>query len=67
MEDRGHDEPADLPSRLRAAEFVQEEQATVLIGLTTQMAADQVVPEGVGWTPRRDSLTFSYIWVDLLA
>ena len=44
---RGHDEPADLPSRLRAAGFVPEAQETVLIGLTAQMAASPVVPEGV--------------------
>ena len=44
---RGHDEPADLPSRLQAAGFVPEEQSTVLIGLTAEIAASPVVPEGV--------------------
>ena len=35
---RGHDRPADLPGRPRAAAFVPEEQETVLIGLTAQFA-----------------------------
>jgi GNAT superfamily N-acetyltransferase len=43
----GYDEPADLPERLRAAGFVPEDQETVLIGLTEQMAADPVLPDGV--------------------
>jgi GNAT superfamily N-acetyltransferase len=44
---RGHDEPADLPIRLQAAGWVPEEQSTVLIGLTAEIAASPVVPEGV--------------------
>jgi GNAT superfamily N-acetyltransferase len=44
---RGHDEPADITVRLRAAGFVLEEQQTVLIGLTAQMAASPVLPDGV--------------------
>src|SRR5262249_21439563 len=43
----GYDEPADLPSRLRGAGFVPETEETVLIGLTSEMAAEPVLPEGV--------------------
>jgi hypothetical protein len=44
---RGHDLPADLPDRLRAAGFVPEEQETVVIGVAAELAADPVVPAGV--------------------
>ncbi|MET7750251.1 GNAT family N-acetyltransferase [Micromonospora sp. NPDC005367] len=44
----GHDEPADLPDRLRAAGFVPEEQESVVIGPVAPLAATlPVVPEGV--------------------
>ncbi|TDC46708.1 GNAT family N-acetyltransferase [Micromonospora sp. KC207] len=44
----GHDEPADLPDRLRAAGFVPEERETVVIGPVAPLAATlPVVPEGV--------------------
>lgn len=43
----GHDEPADLTGRLRAAGFVPEEQETVLIGLTAEMATAPALPAGV--------------------
>jgi hypothetical protein len=44
----GHDEPADLPERLRAAGFVPEERETVVIGPVAPLAAAlPVVPEGV--------------------
>ncbi|MER5703425.1 GNAT family N-acetyltransferase [Micromonospora sp. NPDC002296] len=44
----GHDEPADLPDRLRAAGFVPEEQETVVIGPVAPLAAAlPVIPEGV--------------------
>jgi GNAT superfamily N-acetyltransferase len=43
----GYDEPADLPGRLRGAGFVPETEETVLIGLTSEMAADPVLPAGV--------------------
>src|SRR5215472_1763761 len=33
-----HDQPADLPARLRAAGFVPGETDTVLIGLTAELA-----------------------------
>src|SRR5215469_18140213 len=42
-----HDEPPDLAERLRTAGFVPEDEAPVLDGLTTQMAAALVLPEGV--------------------
>jgi hypothetical protein len=44
---RGHDLPADLPERLRAAGFVPEEQETVLIGRTAELAVPAAPPEGV--------------------
>lgn len=44
----GHDEPADLPDRLRAAGFVPEEPETVVIGPVAPLAAAlPVLPEGV--------------------
>lgn len=44
---RGHDLPADLTDRLRAAGFVPEEREAVLIGRAEEMAADPVLPDGV--------------------
>lgn len=44
---RGHDHPADLPDRLRAAGFVPEERETVVIGRAEEMTADPVLPDGV--------------------
>ncbi|MGW5104987.1 GNAT family N-acetyltransferase [Streptomyces sp. NPDC004100] len=44
---RGHDLPADLTDRLTAAGFVAEESETVLIGRSTDLAADPVLPDGV--------------------
>ena len=44
----GHDQPADLADRLRAAGFEPEEQETVLIGLAEPLAdADPLLPAGV--------------------
>ncbi|MFD6754825.1 GNAT family N-acetyltransferase [Micromonospora gifhornensis] len=44
----GHDEPADLPQRLRAAGFVPQAQETVMVGPVAPLAsALPVVPEGV--------------------
>ncbi|MFI0791332.1 GNAT family N-acetyltransferase [Micromonospora rubida] len=44
----GHDEPADLADRLRAAGFVPEERETVVIGPVAPLAAAlPVLPEGV--------------------
>jgi GNAT superfamily N-acetyltransferase len=44
----GHDEPADLPGRLRAAGFRPDDPETVVVGPVAGLAAMQpVVPEGV--------------------
>ncbi|QOC93170.1 GNAT family N-acetyltransferase [Micromonospora craniellae] len=44
----GHDEPADLPQRLRAAGFTPEAEESVLVGPVASLAsALPVVPEGV--------------------
>ena len=43
----GHDLPADLPERLRAAGFVPEEQETVVIAPTAEIAEQPVLPDGV--------------------
>ena len=43
----GHDRPADLPERLRAAGFVPEDTETVVIGRVDAVAAEPSVPEGV--------------------
>jgi GNAT superfamily N-acetyltransferase len=43
----GHDEPADLASRLVAAGFVPEEQETVVIGLAAPLAGKSVEVQGV--------------------
>ncbi|MFF5178939.1 GNAT family N-acetyltransferase [Micromonospora sp. NPDC000316] len=44
----GHDEPADLPDRLRAAGFVAQDRETVVIGPVAPLAAAlPVAPEGV--------------------
>jgi GNAT superfamily N-acetyltransferase len=43
---RGHDLPADLTGRLRAAGFVPEDQEAVVIGVAADMASSPVLPEG---------------------
>jgi len=43
----GHDLPADLPERLRAAGFVPEEQETIVIARVDMIAVPPVLPEGV--------------------
>jgi len=43
----GYDEPQDLPGRLRSAGFVPETEETVLIGLTSEMATEPVLPDRV--------------------
>jgi GNAT superfamily N-acetyltransferase len=43
----GHDRPADLPERLRAAGFVPEEQETIVIAWVAEIAAPPVLPDGV--------------------
>lgn len=42
-----HDEPSDLPDRLRAHGFVPEDEETVVIGETALMAREPVLPAGV--------------------
>jgi GNAT superfamily N-acetyltransferase len=43
----GHDRPADLPDRLRAAGLVPEDRETVVIGRVELVASDPSLPEGV--------------------
>jgi GNAT superfamily N-acetyltransferase len=43
----GHDLPADLPERLRAAGFVPHEQETVVIGLVSDLRLEPSLPDGV--------------------
>ena len=43
----GHDLPADLPERLRAAGFVPEEEETVLIGPVAHAGGEPRLPDGV--------------------
>jgi GNAT superfamily N-acetyltransferase len=43
----GHDRPADLPERLRAAGFVTEETETVVIAPVAAIATEASVPDGV--------------------
>jgi GNAT superfamily N-acetyltransferase len=43
----GHDRPADLPQRLRAAGLVPEDMETVLIAPVSALATDATVPDGV--------------------
>lgn len=42
-----HDQPADLPERLRAHGFVAEELETVVIGVAAALARDPQLPPGV--------------------
>ena len=43
----GHDRPADLPERLRAAGFVPEDMETVLIAPVSAIGIEAGVPDGV--------------------
>lgn len=43
----GHDRPPDLPSRLRAAGFVPEDEETVVIAPVDEVASPLRLPEGV--------------------
>ncbi|QPP10520.1 GNAT family N-acetyltransferase [Streptomyces bathyalis] len=42
-----HDEPRDLPERLRAAGFVPGDGKTVLVGASAELATEPPAPEGV--------------------
>jgi ribosomal protein S18 acetylase RimI-like enzyme len=55
---RAHDEPADLPARLRAAGFVPQQEYTVLIGLTAELATAPILPSGavLRWVTADDDL-----------
>jgi ribosomal protein S18 acetylase RimI-like enzyme len=55
---RAHDEPADLTARLRAAGFVPQEERTVLIGLTAELATAPVMPGGavLRWVTADDDM-----------
>jgi GNAT superfamily N-acetyltransferase len=76
----GHDRPADLPDRLRAAGFVPEETETVMIGRVDDVAAEPSLPDGVVIREVRERGDFARIaqleesvwrqehsWVDHLA
>ena len=43
----GHDRPADLADRLRAAGFVPEDTETVVVGRVATIAAEPELPQGV--------------------
>ena len=43
----GHDEPADLADRLRAAGFVPEPEETIVVGLVREIAAAPQLPDEV--------------------
>jgi GNAT superfamily N-acetyltransferase len=43
----GHDEPADLPDRLRAARFVPEARETVLVAEARLVATEPLLPTGI--------------------
>ena len=47
----GHDRPADLPDRLRAAGFVPEEEETVVIAPAAAIAGRPPPPDGVSLRP----------------
>lgn len=58
---RGHDLPADLTERLRAAGFVPEEQETIMIGLAADMAAEPALPGGTTLRRVSDEASFRAI------
>ena len=57
----GHDRPADLPDRLRAAGLVPEERETVLIGPVDAVAAEPSLPDGVVIREVREPADFARI------
>jgi GNAT superfamily N-acetyltransferase len=57
----GHDRPADLPDRLRAAGLVPEDTETVVIGRVEAVAAEPVLPDGVVIREVREPDDFAWI------
>jgi GNAT superfamily N-acetyltransferase len=57
----GHDRPADLPTRLRAAGFVAEEMETVVIAPVAGVAAEPRLPPGVRLREVSDRADFERI------
>jgi ribosomal protein S18 acetylase RimI-like enzyme len=57
----GHDRPADLAHRLRAAGFVPEEVETVVIADAVEVAGDPRLPEGVSLREVADRADFDRI------
>jgi GNAT superfamily N-acetyltransferase len=76
----GHDQPADLPDRLRAAGLAPEDTETVVIGRVDAVAAEPSLPDGVVIQEVREPGDFARIavleesiwhqdhsWIDALA
>ena len=59
----GHDRPADLGQRLRAAGFVPEDVETVVIADVASVAGDPVLPAGVSLREVRNRADFDRIAV----
>lgn len=59
----GHDRPADLPERLRAAGFVPEDVETVVIAPVAKVAGEPRLPEGVSLREAIDRTDFERIAV----
>jgi GNAT superfamily N-acetyltransferase len=57
----GHDRPADLPDRLRAAGLVPEERETIVIGPVDAVAAEPSLPKGVAIREIRERADFARI------
>jgi GNAT superfamily N-acetyltransferase len=57
----GHDRPADLPQRLRAAGFHPEDMETIVIAAVADVASDPRLPEGVALREVVDRVDFERI------
>lgn len=57
----GHDLPADLPERLRAAGLVPEATETVMIAPVSMLGAEAIVPDGVALREVSDSVDLGRI------